>query len=298
MTTETESSRRDVIVTNLILVLGFAGTVLAIGRAPWAMAYAFAIAFLVVLCHVCQINPAAVAWRMVRRAVGHRFDNRFTWGEFYLYWPGWRVCIDLGEDCYEEKPDHLCVGFFVFTLWLYLPFRFCRRFRPAGTSAVDRSSDFGFYTIDRQIVWRWGCGYWSWDIPFFSLKHVSSEILTVDGEKTAFIELAGDRRNRYEERRDVILLNQWTQGYRYILKSGETQERIATCYVERATHHRKWFPWLRIVWKSVRVDFNGEVGEGTGSWKGGTTGCGWNMLPGEKPFETVLRMERERKFDR
>ena len=47
---------------------------------------------------------------------------------------------------------------------------------------------------------------------------------------------------------------------------------------------------------SIGVSFDGEVGEETGSWKGGCVGCGYEMLPGEVPLDTLRRMERDRKF--
>lgn len=48
--------------------------------------------------------------------------------------------------------------------------------------------------------------------------------------------------------------------------------------------------------RAIDVQFSDEVGERTGSWKGGTIGCGYNMLPGESPLDTLRRMEAERKF--
>ena len=48
--------------------------------------------------------------------------------------------------------------------------------------------------------------------------------------------------------------------------------------------------------RSIDIDFNDEVGEETGSWKGGCTGCGYTMLDGELPEQTLRRMEKERKF--
>jgi len=44
------------------------------------------------------------------------------------------------------------------------------------------------------------------------------------------------------------------------------------------------------------VKFSDEVGERTGSWKGGVIGTGSEMRPGESPEQCLRRMERERKF--
>jgi hypothetical protein len=44
------------------------------------------------------------------------------------------------------------------------------------------------------------------------------------------------------------------------------------------------------------VVFSAEVGERSGSWKGGCIGCGYDLLPDELPEECLRRMERDRKF--
>jgi len=46
------------------------------------------------------------------------------------------------------------------------------------------------------------------------------------------------------------------------------------------------------------VSFDAEVGEGTGSYKGGVVGCSHDMLPFETPIETLRRMEKEVRFNR
>lgn len=46
----------------------------------------------------------------------------------------------------------------------------------------------------------------------------------------------------------------------------------------------------------IDIEFSDEVGERTGSWKGGVLGCGFDMLPGERPVDALRRMELERKF--
>ena len=53
---------------------------------------------------------------------------------------------------------------------------------------------------------------------------------------------------------------------------------------------------FRRVSKYINIDFSDEVGERSGSWKGGRLGCSYNMQPGETPLQTLRRMEAERKF--
>lgn len=66
-------------------------------------------------------------------------------------------------------------------------------------------------------------------------------------------------------------------------------ERIrATCRVEEREwlFGAGWFRWLSLfrkpkIRRSLDIDFSAEVGPEKGSWKGGTTGHGIDMLPGE-----------------
>jgi hypothetical protein len=87
--------------------------------------------------------------------------------------------------------------------------------------------------------------------------------------------------------------------YTYTLRSGVVQERIATVTKRRHVLCRRAFKalgWPRWTKESIDVEFNDEVGERTGSWKGGTIGCGYELRPDETMLGALRRMERERKF--
>ena len=87
--------------------------------------------------------------------------------------------------------------------------------------------------------------------------------------------------------------------YTYVLRSGDTQERYAT--VSKRRHILchvafKRFGWPTWIKESIDVEFSDEVGERSGSWKGGTIGCGYTLQPGETMEQALRRMESERKF--
>lgn len=289
-------SRNDYIANYTAWVLTLLGTVTLLFGFSYLAALLFAAAYVGLLCYLTQNNPTRIVWRMARRAVGHRFDTRFHWGELSVCWPRFDLELKFAECCGDRDRDCLIVHASVFRLYLYLPTNICSRFRDPKTSKMDRDSAFGFYTIDTAVVWRWATGYWSWDIPFFSFKHESSEVLTASG-RSVFFKPRGERfMDRYDEQK--LIEARYSEIFRYVytLKCGEVQERMATVGVRRMTWIRKWFPWLKKVRTSIDVVFDQEVGEETGSWKGGCTGCGYDMLPGEQPVDTLRRMERERKF--
>jgi hypothetical protein len=87
--------------------------------------------------------------------------------------------------------------------------------------------------------------------------------------------------------------------YRYVRRSGEVQERTATIYGEELEWRWRWFTWLPLtkkVRRSIYISFDHEVGEETGSWKGGCLGCSTEWREGESMRDALQRMERERKF--
>lgn len=88
--------------------------------------------------------------------------------------------------------------------------------------------------------------------------------------------------------------------YTYFLKNGTIQNRTATVHVERMSWCPKCLQWTSLFQKSrtyIEVAFDEEVGERTGSWKGGCVGCGWDLRSGETPEAALRRMEKERKFN-
>lgn len=110
---------------------------------------------------------------------------------------------------------------------------------------------------------------WMWEWPWRRWHHVRYEVLT-DPE---------------------------THDYVYRLSTGELQQRQATIQAEE----REWrWIWraspVRRVRRYIDVKFSDEVGDRSGSWKGGVIGCGYEMRDGENPINTLRRMERERVF--
>jgi hypothetical protein len=88
--------------------------------------------------------------------------------------------------------------------------------------------------------------------------------------------------------------------YTYTLRSGEVQNRTATVSKRRHVLCRMAFKalgWPRWIKESIDIEFDGEVGERTGSWKGGAIGCGYDLRAGESMEAALRRMERERKFN-
>lgn len=120
-------------------------------------------------------------------------------------------------------------------------------------------------------------------------------------DKKSWVHTTKDNRlSFYEEQwKNPELVFIETHPYKYILNSGVEQNVNATITVEEMEWRPRWFKWtsmLNKVRKSINIEFSSEVGERTGTWKGGTGGCGYTLLPNETPLECLRRMEKERKF--
>lgn len=200
---------------------------------------------------------------------GTYFDQRyainfaFVWGKFMVYLP---FKTRLEEGC--DMPRY---GFAVHndTLWIY------------------KGGDYK----DGQCQNQWI----SWYLPFFSY--------VFDGH---WIKNKGMQWVKMGKRNDLVYVDSWefrkdkayteTHPFTYILKNGTIQERTATCAIEKRKWHRKWFPFLKMERQVIDIEFNDEVGERSGSWKGGTIGCSYDMLPTDTIESCLRRMEKEEKF--
>jgi len=176
---------------------------------------------------------------------------------------------------------------------LNLSLGFAQAFIPLGISKRDyRVGDepsWGF-DLSREfgIVLNWGRHRKHWDWPFhsFTLRYEQEE---QDGSWCSVFEASRADRNPKEE----------SYAYTYVLKSGEVQHRTAKVHRTRhilARHILHRLGWPKRTLNSINIEFSDEVGERSGSWKGGCIGCSYTMNPGEAPLDTLRRMEAERKF--
>lgn len=195
---------------------------------------------------------------------GGYFDRRYAiticliWGRFHIYLP---FKTKIPESC--DTPRY-GIQIHSRTLWLHLG---------------------GKMNGHDQCDSRWV----TWEFPFINYVHDSHEVECKDGSWVRYIgswEKDCSPDGRYEQ----------TFPYTYVLKSGEVQKRTATVYKERRQWHRKWLPFLKMRKENINVSFDEEVGEQTGSWKGGVVGTSHDMRPGESVLNCLRRMEWERKF--
>lgn len=159
----------------------------------------------------------------------------------------------------------------------------------------------GFITVAVAFPWKWTvpdegqCSGPRYGFAFFGdklwLYFGKSTGRSRDPRRYIALSMPWEWRHREHE----VLGEPESHPYRYTLRSGEAQDRTATIKPERRLWTRPWFPWRRES-RYIDIEFSDEVGERSGSWKGGVLGCGFDMLPGERPVDCLRRMETERSF--
>jgi hypothetical protein len=213
---------------------------------------------------------------------------------------GFAVTIGVGAGESENFIRlHICVPW-LFSVYLLLPAFRCKE-RKTGI-AIHNGSFWVYPWVtewESRSEWPWWKKCHAWNFPW-TLDHYRTEILTHEGN-VVFVQMRGQGKlgdGSFERRQHAEKANQKTYDYIYTLKNGTVQKRTAAVHVERMEWRARWWPIIRRkqIRISIDVNFNEEVGEKSGSWKGGCVGCSYDMLPNETPEQCLRRMERERKF--
>lgn len=224
------------------------------------------------------------------RLMGGRFmdgprDCRTRWGS--VQWGRWAPALMLGlfEEGFSLHGQFLGLG-----VWLKLPF--LRRFAWEPHEIMEK---WGCSVVDGAIHFGWGRHYKIVDLPFTRWQRVSHDVRRIDGSWVPFVGSWEQRQPHRLDGKEPDGRHLETYPYRYLLRSGEVQTREATIHVEREVRRLNWTPLTRMRFY-IDVQFSDEVGERSGSWKGGTIGCAYEMRPGETPRQCLKRMEQERRF--
>ena len=239
-----------------------------------------------------------------------KVDTCHYLGDWYSGWHSWTFRLTFCECGYEEGYAHLNIALLGWYNMIQLPFIKSKRF-PDGDCDEP---EWGIAIHDATLwIYKGGNGnmkggskWWTWNLPWFTHDHVRHEIEILDPETHQprminYKELENMTDSKTGKRiyyRDNELINRHYADY-----TDKYDGTVVTAefYVEEREWRRKWFHWTKlgnIVKRYIEINFSDEVGSRKGSWKGGTVGCSYDLLPGETPEECLKRMERERSFDR
>lgn len=178
---------------------------------------------------------------------------------------------------------------------------------PIKTGVQDcESAAWGFNYHDNTVWFYIGGGgnfeggkkWKTFNMPWYHEWYRTSTLLS---DLTWYHEKKGFRKN-YKGNDygsyDWIKENRWKDTVPYTDNYDGTIVN-ATISVEEREWRMNWLYWCPLFNKirtTINVEFDQEIGSRKGSWKGGTIGCGYNLLPNETPYECLVRMQKEREF--
>lgn len=227
------------------------------------------------------------------RLIGAKFREdrgwRFSWGEWTRRWGLALELINWGEDGdWSVKVLPVCGA-------AYIKLPFLPQREPQDTMdswGFSWNWDADNHGADIHLNWGARCRivHLPWD-----RVHVRSDMLCDDG---IWRKAIGSW--EWKEGDPVKAVEKYP--YRYVCRNGTVQDDIeATISVgemEWRWRALRWWPfWPRLVRRTIDIEFSAEVGERRGSWKGGCTGCSYQMRRDETPHECLRRMQHDRRFD-
>lgn len=208
----------------------------------------------------------------------------FIWGEIGFRRLGFALEYSVYHD---EAHIRICIGWPAF--YFKVPMIITQR---PGTE--DWNATYGFATFEGAIHFNWRLKCKIIHMPWTWGSAVRWSVFDAIGRKIPKIHEYGKDKGPYEDGRHVE-----THPFVYVLRSGEIQKRTATIWGEEMEWRLRYFPWLpwpRLIKRSIAITFSDEVGERSGSWKGGTIGCSFDWRNGESMRSCLQRMQHEREF--
>jgi len=224
------------------------------------------------------------------------YSGNYWENDFLSFYPGFKqLNFNLKLD---KAKVHFSFGYGQF----YFSFKKLRNKLSDSFKEKFENKEYGFYFYNPgggfpDSFWlRKGKKTLGYDLPW-AYTWIKSSRLKKDGgwEHSK----KGDIKDFYDNSKYGEILYSELCSYQYVLNSGEVQKVIAKIIVQKTEWRQKWLKWTRLfrkVKKYIDVEFSEGIGESSGSYKGGTTGCDYNMLKNETPIECLRRMEVERKF--
>jgi len=214
------------------------------------------------------------------------------WG-YFAPQPGFELVLNRGGYFDQRYSVNICLGWGL----LHLNFPFKTKLSegcdmPRYGIAIHNNT-FWLYTggdYDESMGQVAGNNWVTWDLPFVTWNFDNHQIKDKNN-KWRKIE---KKESPWEIKEKEALAESYP--YHYTLSDGTVQKVTATCTVEKRIWRRKWAYPLTMVRTCIDVAFDEEVGPRRGSYKGGTVGCGYDMLPNETIKDCLKRMENERVF--
>lgn len=212
------------------------------------------------------------------------------WGKLFIYLP-WRHYKNVKRDITqtEERKDKLKT--------LSDP-NYKTNDRYKKELYYDESPSYGIYYHMSQIGIYYGLDKVKLiDMPWmFDWVRTSNMLKNNSWEH----ETKGNRKEFWDDNKWGDKLYKESFPYTYITNDGTVQKTTATIKMVEREWRLKYFKWFKYIKKThtdIEVDFKDQIGESVNSYKGGVCGLGFRMLKNETPYQTLKRMENEKRFN-
>lgn len=244
------------------------------------------------------------------------------WYEFTPEWSGFNLKYHIAG--YDDPRPMLQIYIIWGKLFLYLPWYHYKKVEIEKNLKQKRKDKLKILSNSKDKIKPkpiYKSLYYDTEPPIYGIYFHMNQFVICYGEKTKFFDLPWawdwirtsflkkdntwehetkhNRKDFWNEKKWKNLLFEESYPYTYITKNGTVQNVISTIKVVEREWRWKWFKWFKYIKrinKVIDIEFNKEVGEESGSWKGGVVGCSYTMLKKETPYQTLKRMEKERKF--
>lgn len=209
------------------------------------------------------------------------------WLTFYPKFSNFSIVFDVADYEDDTVAAHICLGYGDF--YFSFPFKIKHK-----KNQNYEAPSYGVYYFENSLVFKLGHFnkhfYMPWDYTWHRTSYMKKD--STWEHETRPSRLNSPSKNFYDD--DVWKNILWRRVYPYTCNGDEVAATVKVSEMEWRPRATKRFPIFQKIRKSIDVSFSSEVGKRKGSYKGGTTGCGYNMLKGESPLACLRRMERER----
>jgi hypothetical protein len=149
---------------------------------------------------------------------------------------------------------------------------------------------------------------WSWHLPWTQWRHIRTSFYDAAG-KHFWTEWARPRGFPFRDTWDAHqAVKDACPAVKFEFDDYDGQRLVVTTRIDEREWRfgEGWFKWLSVFCKpmtrrSLDLNFSSEVGPEKGSWKGGTCGTDFDMLPGElheAAFRRYCEQEHRSKYQR
>ena len=221
--------------------------------------------------------------------------DQYEIGQWYIGWRSKQFELTYRSRGYDYENAELHISLFGWHSMFRLPWKHKKM------DWYREEKKYGLSVFEKTLYAYWGWNCKSWEFPFVTYGSC------VRWER---YKGAADAYFYCSERKEFWETHPYKMKYEGGCQEPTTWEydytdpydgAVVPCkfWVEEMEWRPKWLKWTKRfakVRRYIEVEFSQEMGPRKGSWKGGTLGCGYEMLPNEHPTACIQRMEKEYKF--